>query len=67
MDIKFPINHLMGYIIQVAEYKCSVPILLYENNDLLCGGVYFVSTCPVLQARSHTLMCINLVSTNFVY
>jgi len=38
------IKQLMGYIIQVTEYKYSVPIL---RNDMLSDRVQFVLTCPV--------------------
>ena len=38
MAMKFPtiIKYVMGYIIQVTEYKYSVPVL---RNDLLCDKV----------------------------
>jgi len=36
MKLSTFINHLMGYIIQVTEYKYSVPIL---RNDLLSDKV----------------------------
>jgi len=38
MTMEFPIHvkHLMGFIIQITEYKYSVPAL---RNDLISDGV----------------------------